>query len=108
MNPTLSFASASTNAIALSALAQYSSPATISSFSPPSGGGTASVAGDGQSVTYVAPTVAKPAQCEPANTVTYDVPYLVRTTSNGASASGIAHVNVTGPPGYSKPGLCDN
>jgi hypothetical protein len=83
----------------LATLADASSAAAIVSFMPPSGGGTAAIAGDGQSVSYTAPRLSTPPLCEPAETMVYQVPYVVRSVSGGGSASGTATISVRGPAG---------
>ncbi len=99
LNPTLNFNSSGSYTIALSTLASSGSPARISAFSVPAGGGSASIAGNGQSVSYTAPAIAKPGMCEPAETYGFSVPYAVENTSGGRSASGTATINVRGPAG---------
>ena len=99
LNPTLSFGSSTTNGIALSTLANASAAARIVAFSPPSGGGTATIAADGQSVSYVAPYAARGAMCEPGETFQYSVPYTVQNVSGGQSASGTATIRVSGGAG---------
>jgi hypothetical protein len=95
LNPTFNFTNASTNVIALTTLVNPNGePATLLTFTPPSGGGTATIAGDGQSVAYVAPSLPRPPRCELAYTNSYSVPYSAQDTSNGATVSGTATVNV--------------
>jgi hypothetical protein len=95
LNPTFSFTNASTNVIALTTLINPNGePATLLTFTPPSGGGSATIASDGQSVTYIAPSLPRPPNCETFYTNTYSVPYSAQDTSNGATVSGTATVNV--------------
>lgn len=98
-NPTLSFYKSTTNSIAIDTLATTSTAARITAFSPPSGGGSAAIAGDGQSVNYTSPDVGTPGMCEPADVVTVSVSYTVQNTSGGASASGTATIKVRGAAG---------
>jgi hypothetical protein len=95
LNPTLNVAQASSTVIPFATLANANGePAVLQSFNPPAGGGTATIAADGQSATYVAPSLTRPARCEFFYTNTYLVPYSVRDTSNGAVVSGSATINV--------------
>jgi hypothetical protein len=95
LNPTLSFTNASTNVIALTTLVNPNGePAKLLTFTPPSGGGTATIASDGQSVTYVAPSLPRPGRCQTYYTNTYSVPYSAQDTSNAATVIGTATVNV--------------
>lgn len=98
-NPSFNFTSNTTNTIALATLANASVAARIATFVPSPGGGSATIAGDGQSVTYVAPYVPRGAMCEPGDTQSFAISYTVQNISGGASATGTANVNVTGLPG---------
>jgi YD repeat-containing protein len=99
LNPTLNYNSGGSYSIGLSTLASSSSPARITAFSVSAGGGTASVAGDGQSVNYTAPVIPTPGMCEPAETQQFSAPYTVQNTTGGQSASGTATIRVRGPAG---------
>lgn len=99
LNPTFALGTGASRVITLATLASTSSAAAIIGFAPPTGGGSAAIAADGQSVNYVAPSLPRPPLCEPAYTNTYDVPYAVQNTPGGASASGVARMNVTSQVG---------
>ncbi|HEX5182041.1 MAG TPA: hypothetical protein VFW19_02695 [Allosphingosinicella sp.] len=94
LNPTIGpVGNASTNVILLTTLVNPNGePAILLTFNPPSGDGTATIAADGQSVTYVAPSLARPPNCETYYTMTYLVPYSAKDTSNGAAVSGTATI----------------
>lgn len=95
LNPTLNVSQASTTVIPFATLANANGePAVLLSFNPPAGGGTGTIAADGQSVTYVAPSLTRPPRCALSYTNTYSVPYSVQDTSNGAVVSGTATINV--------------
>lgn len=94
LNPTVGpVTNASTTVILLTTLVNPNGePAVLLTFNPPSGDGTATIAADGQSVTYVAPTIPRAPACETYYTVTYLVPYSAQDTSNGATVSGTATI----------------
>lgn len=107
-NPSFAYASQQVSTIAIATLAHPNgNNARIASFSVPSGKGSASIAADGQSVTYTAETMDKPVPCDPAVTDRFTIGYTVQNTANGAITSGTASIAVTGPPG-GKPtkGVC--
>lgn len=105
LSPAFTYNASATYSIGLSSLATASAPARITAFSSPSGGGTASIAGDGQSVSYTTPAVATPGMCEPADSIVVDVPYTVQNAAGGQGANGTAHITVKGKAGpRPKPG----
>lgn len=103
-NPGYSLNSSQVIVISLNSLAATGGQAaTIQSFTPATGNGTASIAGDGSSVTYTARSVPRAPFCEPSIVVDYTVPYSIRTTSSGAIANGLVSFSVTGQAGGQPP-----
>lgn len=98
-SPGFSVSTGSTTVIALATLATINTTAAITAFSPPSGGGTATIAADRQSVTYIAPSLPAPGMCDPAYYNLYSVSYTVQNTPGGASASGTATFTVRSAAG---------
>lgn len=103
-NPFLQFSQSSTNTIFIGTLATFSGTARIISFTPPANGGSATIAADGQSVSYTAPYVGIAPVCEPAYIVTFSVPYAVQATPSGPSTSGTATINVRSARRTLRPG----
>jgi large repetitive protein len=102
-NPGIAFASHETATIQLSTLAAISGSASILSFSPPQG--TASIAGDGQSVSYTAPfnnVSYCDAQQGGASPLVFSIPYVIRHSTagdhNGTVAMTVNYNVVGGPP----------
>jgi hypothetical protein len=107
LNPTINLGSAASTLIALLSLANTNGQAaTVTAFTPSSGGGSASIAGDGQSVSYTAPVVAKAAPCEPSYIVAVTAAYTVKVTSGGATANGTVTFKVKGGAGGVPIGGC--
>lgn len=101
-NPSFTVGSASTTVFALSQLASVNGSGSIFSFTPSLG--TATLAGDGQSVSYRAPAN-NVTWCDQgtASAIQVNVPYVIRHTATGVNYSGnaIIFVNYTvlgGPP----------
>ncbi|TCM12143.1 Calx-beta domain-containing protein [Novosphingobium sp. PhB165] len=103
LNPSLGFSSASVTSIPITTLVNLSgNSATIVSFSLPANTGSATIAADGQSVTYTAESIPQAAACEPGTKDKFTVPYSVRANGNGAITNGTASFTVSGPAGPRK------
>lgn len=100
LNPALNYDQDTVNAIPVATLVIVNGNSVrITGFSVPSGKGTASIAGDGQSVTYTAEHVGPSDPCTPAPKDTFSVPYSVQNTGTGATTSGTATFTVKGVKG---------
>ncbi len=104
-NPTFSLSSGQSTSFSLASLATTSAPALIASFTPSSGGGSATIASGGQSVSYTAPSVPTSRPCEPAITRTYSIPYTVRNQDGGTVVPGSATISARGAAGQLRPGM---
>lgn len=95
-NPTLNLRASTTYTIGISALVTLNGAnGAITTFSTV-GGGSASIASGGQSVSYTTPAVASVPPCEPPNSVTVSIPYSVQNTANSQVTSGTATANIEG------------
>lgn len=103
-NPTLNYSASTTNTVGITTLVTLNgATGTITSFSVPVGGGSATIAGGGQSVSYTTPAVASVSPCDPPNSVTVTIPYTVQNSVNAQTTSGTMHANVEGKV---RPGIC--
>lgn len=102
-NPTFTLNSNQSTSFSLASLATTTAPALIVSFTPASGGGTASIPSGGQSVSYTAPYVPTSPPCEPAITMTYTASYSVRNQAGGPTMNGTATIRVRGAAGVLGP-----
>lgn len=95
LNPSYSPLNNNILTFSLNALAAtYGQAATISSFAPAPGNGTAVLAADGGSVTYTAPNPRAPL-CEAGGIITFSVPYVIRNSVNGGLTQGIVSFSMT-------------
>lgn len=96
-NPTLNLNASTNYNIGISTLVTLNGASgAITAFTVPSNGGSASIAGDGQSVTYTTPAVIAAPPCEPPNSVTVFVSYSVQNAASGQITSGTLQADVQG------------
>jgi hypothetical protein len=108
-NPFLSYSTAQVAMIPIATLASLNGNAgNITSFVVSSGGGSATIAADKQSVTYSAPALSLPIACDPAYTNSYSASYSIQNPANGTSVNGTVaiHVKSAAGPKPKPPAVC--
>jgi hypothetical protein len=99
LNPSFPLSNGGSRVVTIAELANLNGQAaSIASFSPATGNGTAVIAPGGASVTYTARRIT-PNRCEPADVLLVPVPYSIRNTANGALVTGNVTFEVAYPAG---------
>jgi uncharacterized protein RhaS with RHS repeats len=102
LNPTFPLSNGASRVVTIAELANLNGQAaTIASFTPAAGNGSAVIAPDGASVTYTALRLGALPRCEPGYRWVVVVPYSIRNTASGAVVSGNVTFNIAIPPGPS-------